>query len=60
MKVFSNISFHLQLLITFPFNMNIDMFALKAIRFIRDRKNNALHELIIFVGSSPSQGDILF
>jgi hypothetical protein len=27
---------------------------------MRDGKNNALHELIIFVSSSPSQGDIFF
>ena len=32
----------------------------KAIHFMRDGKNNALHELIIFVSSSPSQGDIFF
>ena len=36
------------------------MYRVKAIRFMRDGKNNALHELIIFVGSSPSQGDIFF
>ena len=35
-------------------------FLLKIIRLMRDGKNNAWHELIIFVGSSPSQGDILF
>ena len=28
----------------------------KAIHFMRDGKNNALHELIIFVGSSPFWG----
>ena len=33
---------------------------LKIIRLMRDGKNNALHEFIIFVGSSPSQGDIFF
>ena len=33
---------------------------LKAILFMRVGKNNALHELIIFMGLSPSQGDIFF
>ena len=27
---------------------------------MRDGKNNALHELVIFVSSSPSQGDVFF
>ena len=27
---------------------------------MRDGKNNALHELILFMGSSPSQEDIFF
>ena len=33
---------------------------IKIIRLMQDGKNNALHEFIIFVGSSPSQGDIFF
>ena len=36
------------------------IYQLKAICLMRDGKNNALHELIIFVGSSLSQGDFFF
>ena len=38
----------------------IDLYLLKIIRPMLGGKNNAQQEFIIFVGSSPSQGDILF